>query len=147
MNDNLILLLAIMISVIAGAYLHKLFRKLKNENEKDLFDERIKYLNENLESLEKTKNEEICELDSLKNFKSGAGYSGTDICYYKIVTENANLFSIRWYEKDIIRLCQKIKDSDLRDKCFSAKRFAKLIFASNTPCLSFLFKQKLRDSL
>ncbi|RLD27654.1 MAG: hypothetical protein DRI75_08935 [Bacteroidetes bacterium] len=59
MNDNLIFLLAIIVSVVAGAYLHKFIRNLNNKNEKDLFDERLKQSNENLESLEKTKNEEI----------------------------------------------------------------------------------------
>jgi hypothetical protein len=59
MNDNIILILAIMISVFAGVYLHIFITKLKSKNKKDLFDERLKHLNESLESLEKIKNEEI----------------------------------------------------------------------------------------
>lgn len=59
MNDNIILILAIIVSGLIGAYLGKLFNKLKRKSEKDLFDERLKQLNDNLESLEKTKNEEI----------------------------------------------------------------------------------------
>ena len=87
---------------------------LEEPNEQDCY----------IEFIWKTKNEEICELDSLKSFESGQGYSGTDICYYKLVTENANVFSKRWYEKDIVRLCQKIKNTELKDKCFLAKKFA-----------------------
>ncbi|MCH7525446.1 MAG: hypothetical protein IIC74_10740, partial [Bacteroidetes bacterium] len=59
MNDNLIIILSIIISGVIGAYLGMLFSKLKSKSEKDLFDERLKQLNDNLESLEKTKNEEI----------------------------------------------------------------------------------------
>lgn len=59
MSDNIILILAILVSGLIGAYLGKLFNKLKSKSEKDLFDERLKQSNDNLESLEKTKNEEI----------------------------------------------------------------------------------------
>ena len=59
MNDNLILIFAILISALIGAYLSMRFTKLKSKNEKDLFDERLNQSTENLESLERIKNEEI----------------------------------------------------------------------------------------
>jgi len=59
MNENLILIFAILISTLIGAYLSIRFTKLKSESKKDLFDERLKQMDEKLESLEETKNKEI----------------------------------------------------------------------------------------
>jgi hypothetical protein len=59
MNDNLILIFTILISALIGAYLSMRFTKVKSKNEKDLFDERLNQSTENLESLERIKNEEI----------------------------------------------------------------------------------------
>lgn len=59
MNDNIILIIAIIIFLLIGAYLGMLYSKLKSKSEKDLFDERLKQSNEKLDLLEDKKNEEI----------------------------------------------------------------------------------------
>ena len=61
MNDNLILILAILVSVIVGAYLGMLFTKLKSKSEKSTLEERQNQLtntiNELKQSVDKIENE------------------------------------------------------------------------------------------
>lgn len=61
MNDNLILILAILVSAIIGAYLGMLFTKLKSKSEKSTLEERQKQLSQHINDLKlnitKTENE------------------------------------------------------------------------------------------
>ena len=72
----------------------------------------------------RTKRVDICGFSSLTSFESGEGLSGSDICYYTVVFDNANFFSRRWTKDNIIKICRKISDKDLKETCLSYQRFA-----------------------
>ncbi len=54
MNDNLILIIAILVSAIIGAYLGMLFNKLKSESEKSTLEERQNQLTNTITDLKQT---------------------------------------------------------------------------------------------
>ena len=69
MNDNLILILAILVSAFAGAYLVKLFNKLKSKSEKSILEERQNLLGNKIVELKNTVINLEGERDTFRNEK------------------------------------------------------------------------------
>ncbi|MBT8394433.1 MAG: DNA recombination protein RmuC [Flavobacteriaceae bacterium] len=69
MNDNLILILAILASTLIGAYLGMLFTKLKSKSEKSTLEERQNQLNSNIDELKNTVDKIELEREEIRREK------------------------------------------------------------------------------
>jgi DNA recombination protein RmuC len=71
MNDNLILILAIVVSAIIGAYLGILFSKLKSKSEKSTLEERQNQLNKTINELKDSISHLETERDKFRDEREG----------------------------------------------------------------------------
>ena len=71
MNDNLILILAILVSAAIGAYLGILFNKLKAKSEKSTLEERQNQLNTTINELKSSSSNLEIERDKYRDEREG----------------------------------------------------------------------------
>lgn len=69
MNDNLILILALLVSAIIGAYLGMLFNKLKSKSEQSTLEERQNQMSQTIYNLKQNLDKIEGEREEIRNEK------------------------------------------------------------------------------
>lgn len=110
MNDNLILVLAILISAIIGAYLGMIFTKLKSKSEKSTLEERQNQLSNTITELKQTVDKIENEREEIRREKE---FLNTELTRKNSEYENLQLLNLKRDEEIEERQEQLRKDFEL----------------------------------